>query len=361
MGWIALFTGGAIAQQKEGSGSTAQKAEAESTPKSDETKTAQPPAAEPRTPSDAPQAASAEAQRSSTPSTTAAAPQETPAAAPQEKSGETDAKTAEPEVTPPPTQVPPPPSVQTKGKACLPKCRTGYVCQNGACISACNPPCKPDQFCSAEGVCVDAYPRTYAIEEEDYALQGKPIDPHHTGLYVHFGFGLGYTSLFRNKSDKVEIYGGSTHYTIDLGWAFIENLIVHARLGFDDATNPVVEYGEREYVDIRRSYLFAWKTLVAATYYIMPINIFGTIAVGIEEVDIKMDDLRLYYELLTKGSDVGFSLEVDIGKEWWADEEWGVGLTGRFGYANLSPEDTGSISDRLHVITSGLMLSISYN
>ena len=78
-------------------------------------------------------------------------------------------------------------------------------------------------------------------------------------------------------------------------------------------------------------------------------------------MDIKMDDIRLYDELLTKGSDVGFSLEVDVGKEWWADEEWGVGVTGRFGYANLSPEDTGSMSDRLHVITSGLMLSISYN
>lgn len=358
---MALYTGDAIAQKKDVSSSTEQKKEMENTPKSDGAKTVSPPAPGPLSSGDKPQAASAEAQPATAPSTSEAAPQDAPKDTPTQASVETAAKPAEPVVAPAPATAPPSKAGQTKGAACLPNCRTGFVCHNGACISACNPPCESKRFCSAEGECVDAYPRTYAIEDDEYALEEKPIDPHHTGFYAHFGFGLGYTSVYRNKGDKVELSGSSKYYTIDLGWAVIENLIVHARLGFDDTTNPVVTYDDREYVDIRGSYLFAWKTLVAATYYIMPINIYGTIAVGLEKMDIEIEDLRLYYDLLTKGSDVGFSLEVDIGKEWWADEEWGLGLTGRFNYANLSPEDTSSLSDRLHVLTGGVMLSISYN
>jgi hypothetical protein len=37
---------------------------------------------------------------------------------------------------------------------CVPECRSGYVCIEGACVSACNPPCTGDQTCTPEGQCV---------------------------------------------------------------------------------------------------------------------------------------------------------------------------------------------------------------
>ena len=37
---------------------------------------------------------------------------------------------------------------------CVPSCRDGYVCVEGQCVSACNPPCEPGQICTGSGQCV---------------------------------------------------------------------------------------------------------------------------------------------------------------------------------------------------------------
>jgi hypothetical protein len=38
--------------------------------------------------------------------------------------------------------------------ACTPPCRTGYLCHQGQCVSACNPPCGEAEVCASTGECV---------------------------------------------------------------------------------------------------------------------------------------------------------------------------------------------------------------
>ena len=37
---------------------------------------------------------------------------------------------------------------------CFPKCRTGYICHKGVCVTMCNPPCPLGQTCTEKGECV---------------------------------------------------------------------------------------------------------------------------------------------------------------------------------------------------------------
>ena len=37
---------------------------------------------------------------------------------------------------------------------CKPACRSGYVCVDGECKSACNPPCASNERCTAKAACV---------------------------------------------------------------------------------------------------------------------------------------------------------------------------------------------------------------
>jgi hypothetical protein len=38
-------------------------------------------------------------------------------------------------------------------KACVPACRAGFVCADGRCVSACNPPCGNNETCGRDGEC----------------------------------------------------------------------------------------------------------------------------------------------------------------------------------------------------------------
>lgn len=42
----------------------------------------------------------------------------------------------------------------SQGGGCVPQCRSGYVCYQGQCVSACNPPCAQGEQCTSDGQCV---------------------------------------------------------------------------------------------------------------------------------------------------------------------------------------------------------------
>jgi len=48
---------------------------------------------------------------------------------------------------------------------CVPSCRDGYLCHQGQCIAACNPPCAEGEQCVGDGQCVAA-----ASQESTYAV-----------------------------------------------------------------------------------------------------------------------------------------------------------------------------------------------
>jgi hypothetical protein len=37
---------------------------------------------------------------------------------------------------------------------CFPRCRAGYICHDGECVSLCNPPCSQGERCTEDGECV---------------------------------------------------------------------------------------------------------------------------------------------------------------------------------------------------------------
>src|SRR5688572_21916132 len=43
---------------------------------------------------------------------------------------------------------------QPRKKECVPPCQVSFVCCEGACVSACNPPCPPGESCTVNGECV---------------------------------------------------------------------------------------------------------------------------------------------------------------------------------------------------------------
>lgn len=59
---------------------------------------------------------------------------------------------------------------------CVPSCRDGYLCHQGQCIAACNPPCAEGEQCVGDGQCVAAAaapPVTYTAVDTSGGAAGS--------------------------------------------------------------------------------------------------------------------------------------------------------------------------------------------
>jgi hypothetical protein len=96
----------------------------------------------------------------------------------------------------PPAQPAAPPPASPSGQAgppCVPECRYGYFCQQGSCISSCNPPCPSNQVCIDGNRCefpppMMAAPAPPQIYEPPPPVRKPFVERTHSLLAFHLGF-----------------------------------------------------------------------------------------------------------------------------------------------------------------------------
>jgi hypothetical protein len=257
---------------------------------------------------------------------------------------ETEAETAQP---PPPSE--PPAPIPSATDECFPECRSGFVCHQAQCVSLCNPPCSPDETCSAAIECVPKAVKVGSPEEFDE--EPKYI---HSGFFLRFTIGPGWSSAERDATD-IEMSGGAAYFAFDIGGAPTENLIIHARLSDNVTIDPSVNYRGRDQGEAQDTSFYFALFGVGLTYYFMPVNLYGTFAFGASRLMIEEED----YD--SGDSELGYGIDFDLGKEWWVGSEWGLGVAGRFSYASVPPNEDASSSDRIVGLGFGVLFTATYN
>lgn len=77
-----------------------------------------------------------------------------------------------------------------EAEACFPACRSGFACDQGRCVSLCNPPCPPDQSCMDGSYCApEPVAGVYEPPPPPPAERKTFADRIHSGLGFHMGFG----------------------------------------------------------------------------------------------------------------------------------------------------------------------------
>ena len=235
--------------------------------------------------------------------------------------------------------------------ACVPACRTGFTCVNSQCVSACNPACGSGQTCTADLRCVaaprQAVPQSHFFPEDSADLLARdPTAERHDGFMLRLTLGFGGGTVTRRvKNDAAVVLGGdgkttlsgfAESFSVDIGGAPVENVIIHGRFSVMGLGNPHIERQghtvDSSSDDTAGSLLFG----PAITYYFMPINLYltGAIGFGATWALIKDEDDQAH------GSG-GVAINADVGKEWWAGDQWGLGVAGRFWYATGSRTSDG--------------------
>ncbi len=301
------------------------------------------------------------------PATTPAGPAATPATPAQ------GAGTSTAPVTPPPAadaSAPPPSAaepIRALGPAaggadvavstCTPTCRSSFMCVSGQCVSACNPICGAGERCTAQGECVPTSPSTLSFFEH---IPPKP-PVLESGVHQHDGFlfrvalGAGGGAGTRRGVDsvgtnhKTELTGAVTTFSIDVGTTPNDNLVLLLRAAEISLRQPAVKVDGTELSSRAGAWTGAGFFGPGATYYLMPANVYFTGAAGISWVrERQPNDSRAHT------TDTGIGLNVDIGKDWWVDTQWGIGIAGRLWYTRV--DDRAAFDHVVYEVAGGTLL-----
>jgi hypothetical protein len=160
----------------------------------------------------------------------------------------------------------------------------------------------------------------------------------HDRLLLRLSVGVGYAAM-REKRDLVEAgLGGASQRRreratlsgfglslgLDMGYAISDSVTLHARLSEVLLSEPEIEVEGETLEEPRDSARSVLLIAPAITYFLMPVNLVFSLAVGPAFVN------HPRYDGDGNVGDLGIALNVDVGKEFWIGEQWGMGGVARF-------------------------------
>ncbi|HXJ20657.1 MAG TPA: hypothetical protein VMT03_10520 [Polyangia bacterium] len=141
----------------------------------------------------------------------------------------------------------------------------------------------------------------------------------HDGFYARIQAGGGYLTA---RNGTTDVSGAQVALGLSAGAVVFPNLAVFAALFFHVALDPAIRTRGAS-MPVSGSSLENDSFGAGATYYLEPLNLYGSAAItgtSVQLFDASDEQLA--------GSGTGIGFQTMVGKEWWAGREWGVGLAG---------------------------------
>jgi len=148
--------------------------------------------------------------------------------------------------------------------------------------------------------------------------------------------------------------GVAGSFSLDIGAGLSDELVLHARLADMVITDPKVTLDGQDLGTAENRSVGAMFFGPALTYYIMPVNIYFTGAVGLSWTSVREQDSN--GDTVSKASDMGLGVNLDIGKEWWVSDNWGLGVAARLWYTALTDKQDLGISSTGDTVSTDFKL-----
>jgi hypothetical protein len=180
----------------------------------------------------------------------------------------------------------------------------------------------------------------------------------HRGFYLSMGLGANFSTV----SDLVvgsynyKFKGVGVQFDGKVGGAIRENLILHGSLLVNSMSGPEVSSGGQS--QNTTSSLTLTEILIGggATYYFMPYNIFLSGTFGMGEFGLTDDDSNT-----SVTTDMGFSMQLKAGKEWWISKRWGIGAAITYGKTKLTNDAGSSGKEDMDSNNFGILFNATFN
>jgi hypothetical protein len=174
----------------------------------------------------------------------------------------------------------------------------------------------------------------------------------HEGFFIRPELGIGYVnSSASQRGSDVAVYGGASDFSLAVGGALKENLILAGHLYTTAASDPDMELNGFK-VSTRDTTSGLVGIGPQLTYYFMPLNLYVSGTLAITRLVTKTNGVE-------GKTDVGLGARFAAGKEWWVSDNWGLGVAAHLGLS--SNKDQGPDAPRIGTWTSGIAFSATYN
>ncbi len=180
----------------------------------------------------------------------------------------------------------------------------------------------------------------------------------HDGFFLRMLYGLGYAELVEKDvlGSDMTISGAAQALRFQIGGTVAENLIVYGEFGGVMQIEPDIEWmGQSASTsDVTVS---VFDLGGGITYYLMPSNFYFSFSLLASQAEIENSG--------SKGtSEYGFGFNAMVGKEWWVDAQWALGVSA-YGYYSTM-KDKGTIEGinyeyDINNFSVGLLFSVTYN
>ena len=173
-------------------------------------------------------------------------------------------------------------------------------------------------------------------------------------------FGPGWTGVTgRAGTDTVTYNGGGVAFSAAFGYSFTPHLVLYGEFFIAGPSHATVQMNGMS-TNIGNSALGADVSGVGlgAAYYFGP-NIFAAATLLDASIDITDSN-----DATLATTQDGVGLELLFGKEWWASDNWGLGVTGQVIVASMKGKDQDPVLNQVptwHVTSLSLLLSATYN
>ena len=177
----------------------------------------------------------------------------------------------------------------------------------------------------------------------------------HDGFYLRLASGFGGTAAVEDyDGDEFIISGESSNTTIGIGYALRENFIVNLDIFGSIMVDPELEINGKVIGEADAEVTFS-NVGLGLTYYIMPSNFYLSGSFGFAICQVETD-------YTTFDTDLGYGLNIMVGKEWWVSDNWGIGIATHLLYSRI-PDNDDFIEEDLYLNTAsiGFLLSATFN
>jgi hypothetical protein len=176
------------------------------------------------------------------------------------------------------------------------------------------------------------------------AAAADPTARRHDGFFLRMMIGPGYLSA-KDETDGLDVTlkGGGVGLDVAIGGAISDNFIIYGNVTAYSATNPELEVsgaGQSGSANLGDDVTFSSGGIGAGiAYYIMPMNLSlgGGILLASNQLKVKDNDPNTKDE---SESDNGVGINLNITKEWFVSDQWGLGVAAQLYGAQIEGSTT---------------------